>query len=78
LRRISYVTEQLLDSQDGLWSSKSVSKDVIYTDPLLFVLHHARVSLLYFTTVLGNISQTYNFKYVGRTASHVFMKVSVG
>jgi len=56
--------------------SKNV-KDLIYTHPLLFVLYHARVSLLYFTTAVGNISQTYNFKYLGRTGSHVFMKVSV-
>jgi len=50
--------------------SKDV-KDLIYTDPHLFVLHHARVSLLYFTIALGNISQTYNFKYVGHTAQNV-------
>jgi hypothetical protein len=58
-----------------------VSKDVkvlIYTDPLLLLLNHARVSLLYFTTALSNISQTYNFKYLGRTVSRVFMKVCVG
>jgi hypothetical protein len=53
-------------------------KDPIYADPPLFLLHHARVSLLYFTTPVGNISKNYNFRYVDHTASHVFMKVFVG